>query len=178
MKQLFFLLAIITSLNTAAQFKSANLTAAGLTCAMCTKAINIALQKLPFVESVNPDIKSSSFEISFKAGKPINFDALKTAVEGAGFSVSRLAVKTDFNNTVVKNDTHVQVGGKTFHFLKVNPTTLNGEKSIVLVDKNFLNAKDYKKYATATTMACVQTGKAAGCCQGIDAGTRIYHVTI
>lgn len=171
---------MLLSFSASAQFKSANLTAAGLTCAMCTRAINIALDKLPFVESVNADIKSSSFNITFKPGAAVNFDAMKAAVQGAGFSISRLAVKTDFKNVAVNKDAHIQLGGKTLHFLKVPASTLNGEKSVVIVDKDFLSAKDYKKYAAATAMACVNTGKAAACCtgSGIASGTRIYHVTI
>jgi len=174
------IVSILLTISASAQFKSANLTAAGLTCAMCTKAINTALEKLPFVESIRPDIKSSSFDIKFKSGKAVNFDAMKTAVEEAGFSVAKLAVKTDFNNIAVKNDAHVQIGGKTFHFLKVASSTLNGEKSMVIVDKNFLNGKEYKKYLTSTNMECVKTGKAASCCtqSGIESGSRIYHVTI
>jgi len=155
MKNFLLITVLFISFNASAQFKSANLTAAGLTCAMCTKAINIALNKLPFVESVTPDIKSSSFNIVFKPAKQVNFDAIKSAVEGAGFSVSKLSVKTDFKNVAVSNDAHVQIGGKTLHFLKVPSSTLNGERSVQIVDKNFISAKDYKKYAAATSMACV-----------------------
>jgi copper chaperone CopZ len=68
-----------------AQFSKAELQATGLTCAMCSNAINKALQKVPFVESVRPDIKNSSFNIVFKANAEIDIDALKNAVEDAGF---------------------------------------------------------------------------------------------
>ncbi len=180
MKKLFVFIAILCSFTASAQFNSAKLTAAGLTCAMCTRSINVALEKLPFIESVTPDIKTSAFEIKFKSGKVVDFDAVKNAVEGAGFSVSKLVVKTNFQNTEVKNDAHVKVGDKTFHFLKVPTGKISGEKAITIVDKNFLAAKEQKKYAAATTMACVQTGKAASCCTsaGGEAGERVYHVTI
>jgi copper chaperone CopZ len=180
MKKLIVILSVFISISASAQFKSANLTAAGLTCAMCTKAINNALEKLPFVQTVSANIKTSSFDITFKNGTAVNFDAIKNAVEAAGFSVAKLAVKTDFNKLAVRHDTHVEVGGKTLHFLNIPTATLNGEKSITIVDKNFLNSKEYKKYAAATALSCVQTGKAATCCThgGAQAGERIYHVTI
>ena len=180
MKNIIIIAALFISFSASAQFKSANLTAAGLTCAMCTRAINIALDKLPFIESVKANIKTSSFDISFKSGTPISFDAMKKAVEDAGFSVSKLAVKADFKNVSVKNDSHIKLGDKTLHFLKIPASTLNGENAIVIVDKDYLSAKEYKKYAAATNMACVHTGKAESCCTGagIQAGTRIYHVTI
>jgi len=175
------MLAVIAgSLTSQAQFKSANLQAAGLTCAMCTKAINKALEKVPFVQAVKTDIASSSFQVSFKEGMSPDFDVLKKAVEDAGFSVAKLKVTGAFDHVAVQNDAHVQIGDKTFHFLNVKSQTLEGEKVITLVDKDFVTAKEYKKYSASSTMDCVKTGKAQGCCtkDGIAANTRIYHVTI
>lgn len=174
------LLVVLVSMAGRAQFKSASLQAAGLTCAMCTKAINKALEKVPFVQDVKADIKSSSFQINFKEGVPVDFDVMKKAVEDAGFSVARLKVMGVFDKVDVQNDTHVQIDGKTFHFLSVNKQTLQGEKAITLVDKDFVSAKEYKKYSAATSMACIKTGKAQNCCtkEGIAADSRIYHVTI
>jgi copper chaperone CopZ len=163
-----------------AQFTKASLVASGLTCAMCTKAINNSLEELPFIQSVKADIKSSAFNIVFKSNAKVDIDRLKKAVEDAGFSVAKLKLAGNFNNVAVKNDEHVQVDGNTFHFLNVKNQTLQGEKEITLVDKNFVTAKEFKKYSVTTQMKCVQTGKAAGCCtkEGISANTRIYHVTI
>ena len=163
-----------------AQFTKATLVASGLTCAMCTKAINNSLEELPFIQSVKADIKSSAFNIVFKSNAKLDIDRLKKAVEDAGFSVAKLKLAGNFNNVAIKNDEHVQVNGNMFHFLNVKNQTLQGEKEITLVDKNFVTAKEFKKYSVATQMKCVQTGKAAGCCtkEGISANTRIYHVTI
>jgi copper chaperone CopZ len=180
-KKLFlFTLFILTISSVNAQFSKATLQASGLTCAMCTKAINKSLEQLSFIESVKADIKNSAFNIVFKQGGKVDIDKLKKAVEEAGFSVARLKIAGNFNNLAIKNDEHVQLHGNTFHFLNVKNQTLNGVKEITLVDKNFLTSKEYKKYSAATQMKCVQTGKAAGCCskEGIAANTRIYHVTI
>ena len=165
---------------TQAQFKSARLQAAGLTCAMCTKAINEALKDISFIKSVDADIKNSEFVIDFKNGAAVDPDALKKAVEDAGFSVAKLRLTGDFNNVKLEKDTHVNIDGKTFHFLNANNQTLNGEKTITVVDKYFVPAKAFKKYAAATTMHCVQTGKAESCCpkEKVALNTRIYHVTI
>jgi len=174
----FFALASCAVLK--AQFKTAMLQASGLTCAMCTKAINNSLAELPFIQSVKADISQSAFMITFKPDAKVNIDQLKKAVEDAGFSVAKLKLSGDFKNLAIKNDEHVQVNGSTFHFLNVKSQTLNGEKEITLVDKNFLLAKDFKKYSKATQMQCIQTGKAAACCkkEGIAPNSRIYHVTI
>lgn len=181
MKKIFFLAFVaLISLNAVSQIKSGSLQAAGLTCAMCTKAINETLEELSFVESVKADIKNSQFLIQFKPGQNVDPDALKKAVEDAGFSVAKLKLALIFDNQQVTNDSHVKLGGRTYHFLNIKPQTLNGEKTITMVDKNFVLAKEFKKYSSKTEMACVQTGKAESCCkkEGIQENVRIYHVTI
>lgn len=179
-KLIVFISIVLAGITANAQFKSATLQAAGLTCAMCTRAINNSLDKLSFVSSVEPDIKNSAFVIKFKEGVDVDFDALKNAVEDAGFSVAKLKVTANFNNVAVENDAHVQLNGKTFHFLNITNQKLNGQKTFVMVDKNFTSDKEFKKISAATKMSCVQTGKAASCCvkDGVAQDARIYHVTI
>ena len=171
---------VLTAITATAQFKTGTLQAAGLTCAMCTKAINETLKELSFVQSVKADIKNSQFLLQFKNGVNVDPDALKKAVEDAGFSVAKLKLALDFDNVKVDNDSHIKIGNKTYHFLDVRSQSLNGEKTITFVDKNFVLAKEFKKYSTKTQMACVQTGKAETCCkkEGIRENARIYHVTI
>ena len=179
-KIIFFLAIILSALNLNAQFTKASLQASGLTCALCTKAINKSLEQLPFVSAVKADIKSSSFDIVFKEAVNVDIDAIRKGVEDAGFSVSRLQLTGSFNKVAVKNDAHASIEGKTYHFLSVGNRVLDGELQLTIVDKNFLSAKEFKKYSKGSSMNCVQTGKAGDCCSkaGISAETRIYHVTI
>ena len=181
MKKLLLILAIaLTGFSSHAQFTAANLQATGLTCAMCSNAINKALQKVPFVESVKADIKNSSFGIIFKKDAEVDIDALKDAVEDAGFSVGSLKLTGNFNEVKIAADQHVKIGNENFHFLNVKSQVLNGEQTIAVVDKSFVTEKQFKKFSSATKMSCIQTGKAAPCCvkDGIPAKARVYHVTI
>src|SRR5688572_1241967 len=181
MKKVFFIIVMILAGHTMqAQFSKATLQATGLTCAMCSNAINKALQKVSFVESVRSDIRNSAFNIVFKQGQAIDIDGLKKAVEDAGFSVGSLKLTGQFDNVKIANDQHVQIGAVNYHFLNVGEQTLNGEQTIKVVDKDFLTSKDFKKISSTTKMRCVQSGKAASCCEsaGIPIDTRIYHVTI
>ncbi len=170
MKNVLLLLCMVVGLTASAQFKSATLQASGLTCAMCSNAINKSLKTLSFIESVESDIKTSSFIINFKEGVDINFDQLRKKVEDAGFSVAKLQIVTDFKNVTVQNDQSLTVDGKVLHFLNVKSQQLNGEKTITIVDKNFLSAKEYKKYAGLTKAESFKTGQSNG--------VRVYHVTI
>lgn len=177
---MIFLVMALAGLQVQAQFSKGVLQATGLTCAMCSNAINKALLEVPFVESVKSDIKNSAFNIVFKQGQPVNIDALKDAVEDAGFSVGSLKLTGQFNDLKVKNDQHLLIGNTNFHFLDVKEQVLNGENTFTVVDKAFVTAKQFKKYSAATKMACVQTGKTASCCtkDGIMEGARVYHLTI
>lgn len=179
MKKIFLAIAILFSLTSNAQVTKATLTASGLTCSMCSKSIYEALKKVNTVESIKANISESSYSIVFKKDVPVDLDDLKKAVEGAGFFVAKLKVSVNFNNAEIKNDAHIMAGGLNFHFLNVQDQTLSGEKVLTVLDKNFVTAKEFKKYESYTKMKCLETGVMAEF--GADKssiGTRIYHVTI
>lgn len=162
-----------------AQIKSASLTASGLTCSMCSKAIFKALEKVPFIKSVDADVEKSSYTITFKEGEQVILDDVKKAVTDAGFSVASMQVTASFENTEVYNDAHVKLGGSTLHFLNVPKQVLNGEKTFTILDKNYLSISARKKYRKYTKMECFETGMMSSCCPGgKSAANRVYHVTI
>ena len=70
--------------------KKVSLVASGLTCSMCSKAIFKSLTKLDFVDEVKVDIEQSKFVLTFKSGKTVVIDQIKSAVADAGFSVQSL----------------------------------------------------------------------------------------
>lgn len=154
-----------------AQIQSVSLKASGLTCSMCSKAIYKSLGEIPAVSKVDVDIENSTYQVSFKPEAAIRLDDLKNAVKNAGFSVASMEVKAKFDNTSIYDDAHVELSNTQFHFVHVPKKTLNGEATLVLLDKDYLPEKERKKYAGYTQMDCFQTGK-------MNAGTRIYHVTV
>ncbi len=170
MKKILIVIAVLVAINSQAQIKNATLQASGLTCAMCSKAVYKALSDVSFVEKVKADIEHSSYDITFKPGNKVDPDALSKAVVNAGFSVSMLQITTNFKDVKVQNDAHVDIADQTFYFVNVTPQTLNGFKTIVLVDKNFVSAKEYKKYSKLTSLPCYESGTMNG--------QRVYHVTM
>jgi len=180
MKQLIVIIAVLVCASAQAQVSKVNLQASGLTCSMCSNSINKSLKTLDYVEKVMANIKSSSFDITFKPGAAVNFDQLKRKVEDAGFSVANLTATVHFNNLVVEKDEHYNVGGMNLHFLNAKGQVLNGEQAIQVVDKGYVSAKAFKKNQLYTQMECYKTGVAGHCCKkpGLAEGTRIFHVTI
>lgn len=163
MKTFFLITAFIFSISAYSQtITKVNLQASGLTCSMCSNAINKALKTLDFVDKIEANIKTSTFEISFKPNSRVDFEKLKNKVEGAGFSVAGFSATMQFNNTKVASNQPVLVGDKTLQFVNVKDQILNGPKTIKVIDKGFLSSKDYKKNSFTASGNC----------------TKVYHVTI
>lgn len=171
---------VLFALQSDAQFSKARLQATGLTCAMCSNAINKALEKVSFVESVRSDIKNSAFDIVFKKDAEVIIDMLKDAVEDAGFFVGSLHLTGSFNEMKIDPDKYLKIGNANFHFLNTDSKVLSGEITLKVVDKSFLTAKEFKKINATAKAPCLQTGKAdaAHAGNGIEEGDRVYHVTI
>lgn len=181
MKNLILIIGVmVTALSTQAQFTSAKLQAAGLTCAMCSNAINKSLQQLPFIESVQSEIKNSTFNITFSSTEEVNPDEIKRAVEDAGFSVAGLSLLSKFENKQVKKDDHLKIGNAHFHIVSAKDETLSGERQVTIIDRNFVTDKQFKKYNAAIKHSCFQTGKAAACCikEGVPTDERVYHIVL
>ncbi len=181
MKTIFLVLGIFFLENSAdAQFTSASLQASGLTCSMCSKAVKNALEEVNFVEKVQVDIKNQQYNLSFKKGDDVDFDALSKAVVDAGFAVADMKVTVDVKEIKADKDAHFSIGDKYFHLLNASGKQLKGPTKFTIVDKQFVSAKMFKKYAMASQMSCVKTGRVANCCtkNGFTPASRVYHVII
>jgi len=140
-------MAMAFSVATNAQVTKVSLQASGLTCSMCSNAINKALKTLDFVLEVDADIKTYTFEILFKTNSNVDFDMIKKKVENAGFTVSGFVATMLFNNVQVINSQPVTIGDKTFLFVNMKDQSLNGAKEVKVLDKGFVSPKEYKRNA-------------------------------
>lgn len=171
MKKLLLLVFIFSlGLIAGAQFSRARLQATGLTCALCSNAINKALQKLPFVRSVNADIKNSAFDINFKSDQEVEIEALRKAVEDAGFFVGGLQLTGFFTDLKLGNDDKVRIGKNDIRFLDTGKQTINGEKTIRILNKEYLTAKDFKKMSAVIKARLQRSEK--------EENGKVIHATI
>ncbi len=144
MKLSFVIIAIAFTLATKAQVTKVYLKASGLTCSMCSNSINKALKTLDFVETINADIKTYTFEITFKPNSHVDFDKIKKKVEDAGFSIAGFRALINFNNVQVKDNRPLTIGDKTFLFVNIKEHLLNGIKEVKVLNKGFVTPKEYK----------------------------------
>lgn len=149
MKNILIIIALSISLSVQAQVTKVSLQASGLTCSMCSNSINKALKTLSFVDKIEPDIQTSTFEITFKTGNNVDFDAIKQKVEKAGFSVAAFIVTVDCNDVAVTPGNPVTIAGKSFYFINTKNQVLTGSKNLKVLNKGFVPGKEYKKYAAS-----------------------------
>jgi len=159
MKQLTLLLALLYSPATEAQVTKVNFQASGLTCSMCSNAINKSLKTLDFIAKIDADVKHSAFELTFKPNSDVDFDKIKNSVEDAGFSISSLFATLQFENTQV-GDQPIKVGFFSLLVVNSKSATLNGETRVQLLDKGFVSSKEFKHNSFPKS------------------GERLYHVTL
>ncbi len=147
MKKVLLFIAIAFSVATNAQVTKVSLQASGLTCSMCSNSINKALKTLDFVLDVDADIKTYTFEISFKQNTDIDFDMIRKKVENAGFSVVSFVAAILFNDVQVISGQPVTIADKTFLFINMKDQPLDGVKKIKILDKGFVSPREYKRNA-------------------------------
>jgi copper chaperone CopZ len=146
MKTVLLIVAIALSVATKAQVTKVSLQASGLTCSMCSNSIYKALKTLDFVNKVETDIKTYTFEIVFKPNSNVDFDKIRIKVEKAGFSVSSFIATIHFDNAQIKNR-QLEIGERTFVFADVEEQKLNGDLRIKILEKGFVSGKEYKRYS-------------------------------
>ncbi len=86
------LLALISSTRSYSQISKAEIRATGLTCSMCSNAINKQLKKMTEVDSVATDLNTNTFVVYLKKENALSPMVFKESVEKAGFFVGSLEV--------------------------------------------------------------------------------------
>lgn len=128
-----------------AQISKAELVATGLTCSMCSNAINKQFKSMPEVESVTTDLNKNQFIINLKKGNSLSPKAFKDKVEKAGFFVGSLVITMPFDNVKAGDNILYSTKEAGYVFVDTKPQTLKGEVKVQVLDKGFVTQKEYKK---------------------------------
>ncbi|HEX2607353.1 MAG TPA: heavy-metal-associated domain-containing protein [Flavisolibacter sp.] len=149
MKKSFLFISLILSIVSHAQVTKVHLQASGLTCSMCSNAINKALKSLDFIDQVEANVTDYTFELTFRPHADVDFDKIRKKVEGAGFFVSRFVATIHFDPVELKEKVPVTIGNYSLLFVNNKARSLNGLQEVTLLDKGFLTAQEYKRNALA-----------------------------
>lgn len=145
MKSILVIVMLALSMAAKAQVTRVSLQASGLTCSMCSNAIHKALKTLDFIEKVDANVKTYTFELAFKVNSNVDFDRIKKKVEDAGFAVSSFMAAVYFNKVQIKKDQPVVIGDKTFLFTSNGDQVLDGVRELKVIDKGFVSSGEYRK---------------------------------
>ena len=138
-------LLLITSVNSYSQISKAEIIATGLTCSMCSNAINKQLKATVGVDSVSTDLNTNTFTVYFKKESKIMPRVLKEGVEKAGFFIGSLVITMPAESLKTEGDKTVLVNGSTFVLLNEELKNSTGETKVKIFDKGYVTQKEHKK---------------------------------
>ena len=146
-KIMITIILLLSVSNIFAQLTKVEIVATGLTCSMCSNAINKQLKTLTDVEKVDIDLNSNTFIVFLKNNNRITPKILKDKVEDAGFFVGEMILFLPFKNQIISENLTVYSPEMSFIFIdsKVKPS--NGELKLQVLDKGYLTSKAFKKIA-------------------------------
>ena len=139
---------LMFSIKGNAQIVKAEIRATGLTCSMCSNAINKQLKTLPEVVNVETDLNTNTFTVTLTEGNNLSPKVFKEKVEKAGFFIGTLVI-TAKPETITKSP-----------YILVNDIATNGmEIQFQVVDKGYVTEKEFKKlsksYKNVETYAAI-----------------------
>ncbi len=137
----FFVFGIVAN----AQITKVEIMATGLTCSMCSNAINKQLKTIAEVEKVDIDLNKNLFIVSLKNNNTLSPKTFKDKVEKAGFFVGSMVLFMNFSNQAVEDNKQVE----NYIFIATRAQTLNGVAKVRVLDKGYVTTKEYKKMVKA-----------------------------
>lgn len=134
LKVIAALLLIVNYTNVKAQIIKAEIRATGLTCSMCSNAINKQLKTLAQVVNVETDLNTNTFTVTVSKENNLTPTVLKEKVEKAGFFIGSLII------------TIPTIATKSASYIYVENESPNADEvQIKILDKGYVTTKEYKK---------------------------------
>ncbi len=130
-----------------AQVIKADIIATGLTCSMCSNAINKQFKSIPELDSVIVDLNNNSFMVYVNPKKVVSPRILKERVEKAGFFVGSMTVTMHFDQVDISRGKRVEKDGIFLIIVEDVPTVLDGEVSLKILDQGYVTQKEFKKFS-------------------------------
>lgn len=152
-KKLLFTTAFFLPTLAFSQIESATIGVDGLTCSQCSRSVEMALLKLPFVDKVDMNLAHTIGVVYFKKGDPVDLQKLAQAPRDAGFSTR--FVKLEFNTSQIQSGQNCFVYRNKVFYLLQPFTKGNGKGSLFqVIAKGFLPNKEWRNYSLKPKGSC------------------------
>ena len=143
---LSIIMAIVSTMISAnAQVTKAEIIATGLTCSMCSNAINKQLKALSEVDSVQVNLNTNTFTVHVKKDAKVSPRILKERVEKAGFFVGSMIVTMHFDQVDFSQNATIEQDGLRLIATEKESRLLNGDVQLKILDKGYVTQKEHKK---------------------------------
>ncbi|MFH7000153.1 heavy-metal-associated domain-containing protein [Flavobacterium sp. FlaQc-57] len=139
------LVLLLTGVNSYSQTTKVEIMATGLTCSMCSNAINKQLKSYTEVDSIGTDLNTNTFTVYFKKDQSLQPKVLKNAVEKAGFFVGSMVLTAKFHTDKIEDNTTLKVDDATYNFIDIKTPVAHAEAKYRILNKGFVTQKEYKK---------------------------------
>ncbi|AOZ99558.1 heavy-metal-associated domain-containing protein [Flavobacterium commune] len=146
-KLLLVFVMLFSVMNSFSQISKAEIIATGLTCSMCSNAINKQLKAMPEVEKVIIDLNANTFMISLKKNSGITPQALRMSVEKAGFFVGSMVLTLDVDTIQIKDNASFKNESGTYVFVEAKEKITNGTLRLKVLNSGYVTKKEYKQSA-------------------------------
>ena len=131
------ILAVILFLNSFygnAQITKAEIRTIGLTCSLCSNAINKQLKTMPEVLNIDIDLNTNTFIVTLKTENSVGPIMFKEKVEKAGFFIGSLTLTASSNT--IENDTYIKLNNKSSDATATQ---------FQILDQGYVTEKEFKK---------------------------------
>lgn len=142
-----------------AQFTYAMIGVNGLTCSACTRAVEMSIRKLDFVQDVQMNLEQTEGKVIFKRDQEVDLSAISKAVLSAGFSVRYMSAAYIFNNVNVSDGFCYSAGNIALQFVNTSEKQINGETVLKFLGKDFQTKSDLNKIKSQLIANCSQEDK-------------------
>jgi copper chaperone CopZ len=131
---------LLVSLSSQAQISKAEIIATGLTCSMCSNAINKQLKSMAEVENVSTDLNTNTFTVTLKENNKLTPNTLKESIEKTGFFIGSMVLTVDLGNSTITESQKIEKQSGTYVFV-------NGPVKVQVLNDGFVTKKEFKKSA-------------------------------
>jgi len=146
-KRFIALVMLLGITSSYAQISKVEIMATGLTCSMCSNAINKQLKAMPEVEKVMIDLNNNTFVVNLKNNSLVTPQMLKSNIEKTGFFVGSMILTMDANNVEPKGNSSFKNASGTYVFVNPDEKATNEKMRLKVLNNGFVTKKEYKKSA-------------------------------
>ena len=107
----------IVTMSSYAQITKAEIIATGLTCSMCSNAINKQLKSMDEVANVSTDLNTNTFTVTLKQNSTLTANTLKESVEKTGFFIGSMVLTIDLGTVKIAENEKLTKQSGTYVFV-------------------------------------------------------------